>query len=208
MAARFGVLLSGCGAYDGSDLHEAVLTLLALERRKTRPVCIAPQRAQLDVVDHLSGQVRQGEGRQVWEEAARIARGKLERPDSPLYSALLGMVVVGGFGAAKNLMLGFAQPGEPRTLEPSVHRMLASLREAGRPLGAVGLGKVILSALEGEDLFEGAESGSADSVASDPGRRLFFAPGFLGAGRLPEVSAGIDRMVEAMLAIPVLKVVE
>jgi len=84
MGARVGVLLSGCGAFDGSDLHEAVLTLLALERRSARAVCIAPDRPQLDVVDHLSGQTREQESRQVWEEAGRIARGKLETPSASL----------------------------------------------------------------------------------------------------------------------------
>lgn len=208
MAARVGVLLSGCGAYDGSDLHEAVLTLLALERRAARAVCIAPDRPQLDVVDHLSGQSREGEVRQVWEEAARISRGKLQRPDPPVYSALQGLVVIGGFGAAKNLMLGFALPGQPRTLEPSVERMLSWLREQARPLGAVGLGKLVLSVLLGEDLFENSEHGPADRVASDAARRLFHAPGFLGSGRLPEVASGIDRMVEAILAVPALRVVQ
>jgi enhancing lycopene biosynthesis protein 2 len=206
MGARVGVLLSGCGAFDGSDLHEAVLTLLALERRSARAVCIAPDRPQLDVVDHLSGQAREEESRQVWEEAGRIARGKLERPSAALAARLEALVVVGGFGAAKNLMLEFARPGVRRRLEPSVLEMLEPLWKQRRPLGSVGLGKLVLSALVGEDLFEAAEGGPADRPASDPERRLYHAPGFLGSGRLPEVAAGIEAMVEAMLAVPVLRV--
>lgn len=207
MGARIGVLLSGCGAFDGSDLHEAVLTLLALERRGARCVCMAPERPQLDVVDHLSGQRRDGESRQVWEEAARIARGKLERPIPAVYGALEGLVVIGGFGVAKNLMSGFARPGEPRVLETPVRGLLESMHRGGKPLGAVGLGKLVLSALIGEDLFEHSEAGPADRLLSDPQRRLFHAPGFLSEGRLPEVAAGIERLVEAMLAAPGLRVV-
>jgi enhancing lycopene biosynthesis protein 2 len=169
---------------------------------------VAPDRPQLDVVDHLSGRTREEESRQVWEEAGRIARGKLEKPSAALGAGLEALVVVGGFGAAKNLMLEFARPGARRRLEPSVQEMLEPLWRQRRPLGSVGLGKLVLSALVGEELFEGREGGPADRVASDPERRLFHAPGFLGGGRLPEVAAGIEAMVEAMLAVPVLRVVE
>ena len=31
MTIQFGVVLSGCGVYDGSEIHEAVTTLLALD---------------------------------------------------------------------------------------------------------------------------------------------------------------------------------
>ena len=30
--ARVAVILSGCGVFDGTEVHEAVLTLLALDR--------------------------------------------------------------------------------------------------------------------------------------------------------------------------------
>ena len=33
MAARVGVVLSGCGVFDGSEIHEAVSIILALDRR-------------------------------------------------------------------------------------------------------------------------------------------------------------------------------
>lgn len=208
MGARVGVLLSGCGAYDGSDLHEAVLTLVALERRGARTICIAPDRPQQDVVNHLSGDIRPGEVRQVWEEAARIARGRIEKPEPPVYGGLEALVVVGGFGVAKNLMIGFARPGEAHVAEPEVGIMIGALMKQRRPLGAVGLGKVLLSAVLDEDLFPGSEHGPAERLSSDPARRLYHAPGFLGAGRLPEVAAGIERLVDALLGVPALRVVE
>ena len=200
MNPRVGVLLSGCGAYDGSDLHESVLTLLALERRGARPVCIAPDIPQLDVVDHLSGQTREGERRAVRDEAGRIARGKLEMPSPGVYGSLQALILIGGFGVAKNLMSGFARKGEMRRIDPSVEGMLQSLRGEKRPVGAVGLGKTLLTAFLEVDPFEGAELNPADQIRNDPGRRLYYAPGFLGSGKLSAVAEGIDRMVEAMLS--------
>ena len=200
MKPRVGVLLSGCGAYDGSDLHESVLTLLALERRGARPVCIAPDIPQLDVVDHLSGQIREGERRAVRDEAGRIARGKLEKPSSGMYGTLQALILIGGFGVAKNLMSGFAKKGAVRRIDPSVEAMLQSLREEKWPIGAVGLGKTLLAAFLEVDPFEGAELNPADQIRDDPGRRLYYAPGFLGSGELSAVAEGIDCMVQAMLS--------
>ncbi len=200
MRPRVGVLLSGCGAYDGSDLHESVLTLLALERRGARPVCIAPDIPQLDVVDHLSGQIREDEQRVVRDEAGRIARGKLETPSPGVYGTLQALILIGGFGVVKNLMSGFARKGEGRHVDPSVLAMLQSLHGEKRPVGAVGLGKTLLTAFLEADPFEGAELNPADQIRDDPGRRLYYAPGFLGSGELSAVAEGIDRMVEAILS--------
>lgn len=33
---KIGVVLSGCGVYDGAEIHEAVLTLLAIARSGRR----------------------------------------------------------------------------------------------------------------------------------------------------------------------------
>ena len=77
MAKKIGVILSGCGVYDGSEIHEAVITLLALDRAGAEAVCMAPDAAQLHVVNHLTGEVATGERRNILVEAARIARGKI-----------------------------------------------------------------------------------------------------------------------------------
>jgi enhancing lycopene biosynthesis protein 2 len=75
MAKKIGVVLSGCGVYDGSEIHEAVITLLAIDRAGAEAVCMAPDMEQLHVVNHLTGEVT-GEKRNVLVESARIARGK------------------------------------------------------------------------------------------------------------------------------------
>ena len=107
---RVGVLLSGCGVYDGAEIHEAVLTLLALDRAGAEIVCTAPDKAQMHVVNHRTGDVTD-ETRNVLDESARIARGDIT-PLSELSAADLdALILPGGFGAAKNLC-DFAVKGE------------------------------------------------------------------------------------------------
>ena len=72
---KIGVILSGCGVYDGSEIHEAVLTLLAIDRHGATAECLAPNAPQTHVIDHLTGQEATGETRHMLTEAARIARG-------------------------------------------------------------------------------------------------------------------------------------
>ena len=48
---KVGVCLSGCGVFDGSEIHEAVITLLALDRAGAEWRCMAPD-TTFEVVDH------------------------------------------------------------------------------------------------------------------------------------------------------------
>ena len=73
---KIGVILSGCGVYDGSEIHEAVLTLLAISRSGAQAVCFAPDKQQVDVINHLTGEAMT-ETRNVLIEAARITRGEI-----------------------------------------------------------------------------------------------------------------------------------
>ena len=77
MAVKVGVILSGCGHRDGTEIREAVLTLLALDRAGAEAVCFAPDIPQNRVVDHYRGKVVPGETRNVLVEAARIARSQV-----------------------------------------------------------------------------------------------------------------------------------
>lgn len=111
---KIGVILSGCGVYDGSEIHEAVLTLLAISRSGAQAVCFAPDKQQVDVINHLTGEAMT-ETRNVLIEAARITRGEI-RPLAQADAAELdALIVPGGFGAAKNLS-NFASLGSDAPL--------------------------------------------------------------------------------------------
>ncbi|HCH63677.1 MAG TPA: isoprenoid biosynthesis protein ElbB, partial [Deltaproteobacteria bacterium] len=74
---RICVILSGCGVFDGAEIHESVISLLQLARRGATVQCAAPDKPQMHVIDHLRGAVAEGESRNVLVEAARIARGAI-----------------------------------------------------------------------------------------------------------------------------------
>ena len=107
---KFAVVLAGCGVYDGSEIHEAVLTLLAIDKAGSSYECFAPDVNQYHVVDHLSGKATK-ETRNVLTEAARIARGDIKKLSQLDINQFDALVFPGGFGVAKNLST-FAVDGE------------------------------------------------------------------------------------------------
>jgi enhancing lycopene biosynthesis protein 2 len=115
---RIGVLLGGCGHYDGTDACEAVLTLLALEAAGEKPVLIAPAIAQQRTVDHLSGDAVEGESRDVLRESARLFRGRMHALADVRAGDLEALIIPGGYGPVVNFATGFAQPGQGRALVP------------------------------------------------------------------------------------------
>ena len=91
------VILSGCGVYDGSEIHEATLTLAALDRANAKVLCAAPDIPQARVVNHLTGQPVEGEQRNALLEAARIARGNIIPLSELKEEAVDAAILPGGF---------------------------------------------------------------------------------------------------------------
>jgi hypothetical protein len=130
---RVGVVLSGCGVFDGSEIQEAVLTLLALDKRGASVECFAPNMEQYHVIDHRNGEEMK-EKRNVIVESARISRGIV----GDLYTFRAcdfdALVFPGGFGAAKNLS-SFALEGPKATVHPSVLRAVQEMHTTRKPMG-------------------------------------------------------------------------
>src|SRR5690554_238562 len=99
---KIGVLLSGCGVYDGAEIHESVFTLLAIAEAKHEAVCIGIDKDQHHVINHLNGE-EQNENRNMLVEAARIARGEITEISEITPADIDALVIPGGFGSAKNL---------------------------------------------------------------------------------------------------------
>lgn len=148
MALKVGVLLSGCGVFDGAEIHESVFTLLAIEELGAEAVCIGIDRPQQHVVNHASGQ-EMSETRNMLVEAARIARGKIRELGSVTLNDIDGLVIPGGFGSAKNLTTwAFAGPQSEILL--SVKEFLQQLNLAGKPIAALCVSPVVVAkALQG-----------------------------------------------------------
>src|SRR5262249_29123037 len=129
MRPKVGVLLSGCGFLDGSEIHEAVLTMLFLDRADAEVVCMAPTGAQAAVVAHRTRGPARGQQRDVLAEAARIARGRIVDVARVQERELDALIAPGGFGAARNLC-DFATAGAKAKAHPEVARLLRALHAA------------------------------------------------------------------------------
>ncbi|MCU0393825.1 MAG: isoprenoid biosynthesis glyoxalase ElbB [Thermoflexibacter sp.] len=145
---KIGVLLSGCGVYDGSEIHESVLMLLALEKAGAETICIAPNIEQHHVINHLTGE-EMPEKRNVLVEAARIARGKIVALDQLNIEELDALAMPGGFGTAKNFTK-WAFEGAKGEIHEGVKQLIRAMIHENKPIAAVCMSPTSLAkALEG-----------------------------------------------------------
>ena len=160
---KFAVILSGSGVYDGSEIHEATLTMLAIMKNGATYKIFAPNIDQHHVINHLTGE-EMNESRNVLVESARIARGDikdLKEYDPKDFDAL---ILPGGFGAAKNLC-DFAFKGSECSVNPDVEKAVRNTASIGRPIGALCIAPVILSKILGDvELTIGQDAGTAEAV--------------------------------------------
>ncbi|HEY3176004.1 MAG TPA: hypothetical protein VGK94_09645 [Candidatus Polarisedimenticolia bacterium] len=199
---KVGILLSGSGFYDGTEVAEAVLAALSVERAGARALYLAPEVPQMHTVDHLTGAQVEGETRDVLREAARLARGRVKSLSEQWAGELGALIIPGGHGAVKNLMTSFADLSHRREVIPQVKELLADLTGRRAPVGAISLGHTVVQTFLDEPLSDEDMRMAPTDVLVDEDRRLLFTPGFLTATSLPDVASGIEKMVRAMLSLP------
>ena len=209
------VILSGCGVFDGAEIHESVLSLLALDRQGASYQCFAPDISQHHVINHISGE-EMAESRNVLVEAARIARGQikpLSEFDAGDFDALL---LPGGFGAAKNLS-SLAFEGPECTVSEELRRAVVSMHEAGKPIGALCIAPaVIAKILPGARVTIGSDEGVAGAIQAmggthqetthaevvvDEQMRLVTTPCYMLDATIGQIADGADNCVRALLAL-------
>jgi len=211
------VVLSGCGVFDGTEIHEAVVTLLALSRAGVDVQCAAPDRPQMHVINHLTGDV-DATPRNVLVESARIARGKVVALSDVAIDDYDALFFPGGFGAAKNLTT-FAVDGADCQIDPAVSRVLRGFHGAGKPICAVCIAPaVVAKALgsAGPELTIGNDPGTAEGIAAlggkhiecpvekchvDPENRIVTAPAYMYDATIADVAAGIEEAIQATLEL-------
>jgi enhancing lycopene biosynthesis protein 2 len=212
---KIGVLLSGCGVYDGSEIHEAVITLLALDEAGAEAVCMAPDMNQYHVINHLTLQ-ETSEKRNVLVESARIARGNIKDIKAVKASDIDGLIIPGGFGAAKNLS-NFAVKGTGATVNPEVKRLLDELVSCGKPIGAICIAPAMvtraLSALHPEVTI-GNDEATASAIKAMGGKhavctvatiyvdlphKIVSTPAYMLGPGIKDVAVGIRKLVAKVL---------
>jgi len=213
------VVLSGCGVFDGSEIHEACAAMLALHRAGAEAVLCAPAGPQLHVVNHLAGEPAEGESRDMLVEAARLARGEI-RPLSGIDVAGCDAVLLpGGFGAAKNLCT-FAVDGENCTVHREVETLLRDAHAQGKAIGAMCIAPVILARVFGPELKPSLTIGQDPTTAAkivlmgahhvdctaagtvvDEANNMVTTPAYMLADNIGDVFDGAAAFVEKLLGL-------
>ncbi len=220
MKKKIGVILSGCGVYDGAEIHESVLALLAIDRAGAEAVCMAPDMDQLHVINHLTGQESKGEKRNVLVESARIARGKIVDIRTIKADALDGLILPGGFGAVKNLS-DFAAKGEKCHVHPEVARLIKEFAARKKPQAACCIAPAMVAKVFdgsathptltiGNDKQVGDKIGkmggkhvdcAVNNVVLDKENKIISTPAYMLGQSIAQVADGIEKAVKELVAL-------
>jgi len=210
---KFAIVLSGCGVFDGAEIHEATLTMLAVMKQGAQYEIFAPDINQHHVVNHITGD-EMPEKRNVLIESARIARGQIN--DLKLYDAnnFDALIFPGGFGAAKNLC-DFAFKGADCTIEPDVEKAILKTAGKNKPIGALCISPVIFAKVFGDvEVTIGQDAGTAEAIEKlgathvqtnhgevilDEKHNLYTTPCYMLDANILDIARGASNIVKAMM---------
>lgn len=224
---KIALLLSGCGVYDGAEIQESVLAMLAIAEAGAECVCISIDKDQHHVINHLDGS-EMSEKRNMLVEAARIARGNVRDLAGVEVRDFDALVIPGGFGSAKNFS-SWAFDGPKGEILPEVKLLIVNCINAGVPIAALCVSPVLVAkALEGSGLHARLTMGSKDvpspysipdfhaglesigagtvektieGIQVDEKLRIVTAPCYMLDASLPEIRNNIKQAVDALVKL-------
>lgn len=211
---KVAIILSGCGVYDGSEIHEAVLCLLHLTKQGASYQCFAPNKPQ-SVTNHLTGEVEPNSQRDVLAEAARIARGEIKPLTELKVADFDALLLPGGFGVAKTLS-DFASQGADLQLDAEVQTACNAFASARKPAGYCCIAPILIprvypagvkgtigtdtevaaafSAMGGEHI-----GCVVTDVVEDARYQVISTPAYMLAENIAEADIGIGKLVKRLL---------
>ena len=214
---KIAVLLAGCGVFDGSEIHEATLTLLALDQAGIHYQCIAPGDSQYKTVNHLDSSDK-SEERNILEESARIARGDIKEANLIQASDYDALIIPGGFGAALNLCT-FAISGSDCEVNAEVDALIKGFHSSKKPIGAMCIAPALLAKVLGSKnvaLTIGTDEATAEAINScgaqhktaqvdeiivDEVNLVVTTPAYMLASGPAQAWSGIEKLVEKIITL-------
>lgn len=210
---KFAIVLAGCGVYDGAEIHEATMTMLAADRNGCEYQLFAPNIRQHHVINHLTGEVMD-ESRSVLIEAARIARGNIKALKEYKPADFDGLIFPGGFGVAKNLS-SYAFDGTNMHIDKVVEQSVIETHAAGKPIGALCISPIIIAALipeaevtlgsdkkyDGEVSKLGGKNKTTANkqVVVDTKNKIVSTPCYMNDARISDIADGADLLVKEII---------
>ncbi|MBU5313825.1 isoprenoid biosynthesis glyoxalase ElbB [Tissierella carlieri] len=216
---NIGVLLSGCGVGDGSQIEEVILTYLALDKYGVDYICFAQDKSQYHTFNHLNEKVEESENRNILKESARIGRGRIKTLDDISIDELDGLVLPGGVGVFKNLS-NYILEKENFVVDKDVDKLIKDMYLSKKPIAAMCGATVLIAKSLGNETkqLELCTSNNAHrkilemnnvivkevnsrEAYVDIQNRIVTTPAFLGTQNLYEIKIGIDRMVREFIEL-------
>lgn len=220
---KVGVLLAGCGVQDGSEIYEAVLTLLALDKAGADIRALAADVDQAVIVNHYTGEeTRATESRTVLAEAARIVRGKIVSVNEVSAHDLDALIIPGGFGVVRNLCT-YEAHGVEATVDPGTARLITELNGLGKPIGAICIAPMLVAlslrerktgtppiftvgndakvALHLNQMGMHHHETTVDEICVDPANKIVSTAAFMLANGPAEAETGITKLVHQVLGL-------
>lgn len=210
---KFAVVLSGSGVFDGAEIHEATLSLLAIVQAGGAYEIFAPDILQYHVINHITGEEMK-ETRNVLVESARIARGKINPLSAFDASAFDAILFPGGFGVAKNLCT-LAIKGPDCSVNKEAERAIKTMLQAKKPIGALCIAPALIAkVVEGVKVTIGQDESTASAiqamggthvitghgeVVEDKVNRVFTTPCYMLDATILDIYNGTQNVVKAMM---------
>jgi enhancing lycopene biosynthesis protein 2 len=208
---KVGVVLSGCGVFDGAEINEVVLTLLALEQANLAYQALAPDIAHASVKNHSDHSLEPG-SRNVLVEAARIVRGQIQDVASANVDDFSAVIFPGGFGVVQNLC-DFLQQGSNMTIQPEVLAFATAMHQAHKPSGYICIAPVLIPRICGAGVKltvgNNAEIAAAitamggqhvlcavDDIVIDATHKVVSTPAYMLASSISQAQLGIQKLVQ------------
>ena len=214
---KIGVVLAGCGAQDGSEIHEAVITLLALDRAGAEIIIMAPDMDQFQVINHFTGDTMDL-SRNILVEASRIARGDIVSVSMISGNEIDALIFPGGTGMAKNIF-DYAMKGTNCTVIPDVQKLTIEIIDLGKPIGAICIAPVMIAKILQNMGKNGTLTGGynkqitkdieamgmnikqvgAEGIVVDEINKIVSTPAYVEANSIREVALGVEKLVEKVV---------
>ncbi|PQQ24751.1 isoprenoid biosynthesis glyoxalase ElbB [Photorhabdus hindustanensis] len=208
------VVLSGCGVFDGSEIHESVLTMLSLDRLGVKTSFFAPDVPQLHVINHINGE-EVGEERNVLQESARISRGRIKPLSQANAEEFDALIIPGGFGVAKNLC-DFAVKTVDCEINKDLLSLVRAMHKQHKPMGFMCIAPVMLPKLlnkpvkltvgnDPETVAQVEAMGGihivceVNDVVVDLENKIVTTPAYMLAESISQAEVGIDKLVRKVL---------
>ncbi len=212
---KFAVILSGCGVFDGAEIHESTLTLLAIARSGGSYKIFAPDVKQHHVINHISGE-EMDETRNVLVESARIARGDIQTLDAYKADDFDALILPGGFGVAKNLCT-YAFDGPEFTVDKVISKIIKETHAAAKPIGALCIAPVLITKILGDvDVTIGGDETTAGHIEEMGGvhipasngeividikNRVVTNPCYMNDASITDIADGAENVVKALIEL-------